>query len=114
MGKYDRSRYRKDKSPLKKDDWNKTPAKKNTKLWCKGVVGREHIQVITVDPFWEGYGKQCDFRKNAFPWQNIPAIKERWFCIHQIRCSVCRKILRYNLVSKSCPVYIERFGVEED
>lgn len=101
------------KSMSKTDDWKKVPGKKNTRAWCNGKVGREHITVLVEDPWYTSKDFSCSTRAEAFPWMNIPNTKMRWFCIHEQRCAVCNKILRHNLRSEECPVYIQVYGIED-
>ena len=75
--------------------------KKNTKKWCKGKVGREHVLHITKgnygsfseckDPRWRIYGSE-DFL-------------ERYLCWHQRSCKVCGKVLEWSLDKSECPDY---------
>lgn len=114
MSKYDRSRYRKDKSPLKRDDWNKTPAKKNTKKWCKGVVGREHtIELALITKDSRTY--LCDERHIAFPFyveERKPG-EIRWACFHNQVCTACGKVISWFIRKENCPTYIERYGIQD-
>jgi hypothetical protein len=57
--------------PLFPDRMKKWPGKKDTKRWCKGVVGREHVT----------------------EWKNkYPSFRQ---CIHVLTCKTCGKEVRY-------------------
>jgi len=67
--------------------------RKNTKRWCRGKVGREHVSGIVKDP-------QLLFGQADRPC----ALDRRWFpCIHMERCTVCGKVLRRWLPADECP-----------
>lgn len=73
--------------------------RKNTKRWCKGKEGREHIPEI-VWAKWD-IGRGCEPR---------PAYMSMWFygdgpwvCRHQEVCGVCGKVLQFLLDPKLCP-----------
>lgn len=61
--------------------------KKDTKRWCKGVVGREHTPVIEPNDRWK---TGCDPTRE---WQILR-------CVEQERCTTCDKILTWNLGSR--------------
>jgi len=62
--------------------------KKNTRRWCKGVPGREHIVVVERH---SQYGYDCGKRWGNWYW-----------CLHVETCSACGKILRH-LKPAECP-----------
>lgn len=71
------------------DEWRKSPGKKNTRKWCGGHVGREHHTDIFMTK-WP-YSGVCripvDWMKRMYP-------DRPWRCLHEIRCTVCGKIMR--------------------
>lgn len=73
--------------------------KKNTKRWCKGKVGREHVPEITKSNY--GYGMIC-----KYPSWTIRGSGERvkvYICWHQKSCKVCGKVLEWTLYKDECP-----------
>ena len=69
-------------------------SRKDTRKWCKGKKGREHVPVV-----------QEDFRLNfecrvLFRWRSG---EEYWHCMHHKVCSVCGKILEPTLPREECP-----------
>lgn len=57
-------------------------ARKNTKRWCKGKVGREHVTEIRMENW---YGR--DYVCGPSRWLN------RWLCWEIVTCTVCGKHL---------------------
>lgn len=55
-------------------------SRKDTKRWCKGKVGREHVAT------WKNYLR-------LFRW-------ETWY---QLKCSKCLKVLEYCKINGDCP-----------
>lgn len=73
--------------------------KKNTRKWCKGKVGIEHVPVIVLrDDQNRGYEQRCHVGKTWWHYND-----RNWWCNHQRRCGVCTKILDYYLPSAECP-----------
>lgn len=68
-------------------DPNRKPYnRKNTRKWCRGKVGVEHVVIIVKD----------NFRS-----QDIPCLTGGWFfCDHYFKCSNCGKYLGK---PKTCP-----------
>lgn len=102
------------KAPPKSDNWKKPHNKKNTKKWCKGVVGREHITRIELMTTYSRV-YVCGERHKVFPFYvDKPKTDTiRWACFHQEVCTVCRKVLAWNLRKERCPDYIKQYGVED-
>lgn len=92
------------------DTWKKSPAKKDTRAWCKGKVAREHEPVIIVTK-WPYQGTQC-----GMTWDLYPRMQEaygrrksrytenKWRCFHIEACTVCGKYLKDPLPSELCPL----------
>ena len=76
--------------------WEPGPAvvpwrsRKDTKRWCKGKTGREHVPRLIV----KGYNS--DFTCG-------PGWDGRWRCYHREACAVCGKILGDRIPAGSCP-----------
>jgi hypothetical protein len=80
------------------------PARKDTRSWCKGKVGREHIPVLELEPpaltNW-ACGWRADWRVRAREYGI------GWACYHREVCQRCRKVLREprELARAECPAY---------
>jgi hypothetical protein len=70
-------------------------AKKDTRAWCKGKVGRPHQPVVQTYPH------------DSIPCREAPSWYARrygnWWCRHQLVCEVCGKVLEFVLTSRECP-----------
>ena len=80
--------------------------KKNSKKWCRGKVGREHVPNITRSNY--GSLSKCQ----PAPWRVVGRYGEtmptkRYLCWHQRSCQVCGKVLEYWLPAEECPDYKE-------
>lgn len=81
--------------------WNqprKGHARKSTRTWCKGKVGRAHQPVTAVPP---NAGRECHetgwWNRETRSWDP----KGRWSCEHVILCATCGKVLERWI--KDCP-----------
>ena len=83
------------------DEWRRAPAKKNTRRWCRGKVGVEHIPEIKLTK-WP-YQRGCK-PPPAWALERRPQID--WWCEHERACATCGKILSTNLDKPNCPVYV--------
>lgn len=100
MSKYDKQEGilpPRDQKRLDQDPERKPKSKKNTKRWCKGKVGREHVGEIALNPIW---GKSDCGERSWWP--------GRWACYHMLACKNCGKRLQWALRVQECPVYLER------
>lgn len=73
--------------------------RKNTKRWCKGKVGREHVLEWGKDHWFMSHKYGCRWMKD---WDG--AIKYR--CYHTRVCKNCSKILErgiYDQIGEKCP-----------
>jgi hypothetical protein len=77
--------------------------KKNTRRWCKGIVGREHKLTIRLR-----YGT-C--RSYTYRSRRDISSEKRWTCYHEIVCEVCGKIVRSFLDKTECPTWLEAHGI---
>lgn len=72
-------------------------ARKNTRHWCKGKVGREHV----VDQLRQHYGTCRVSQYFRHPYGEQVG-KVYWSCTHWWHCSVCGKRLD-KLPTSECP-----------
>lgn len=71
----------------------RAPGRKDTRLWCAGKVGRQHVVMIALDNFHASYMHQCGERS----WW-----RGRYFCAHVYRCVTCGKNMS-NVHPEQCP-----------
>lgn len=79
--------------PLESDSWAKSPAKKDTRRWCKGKVGREHVREIREHRYLPALKRdpQCG------PWIASDGwVIQEWHCHHEVYCTVCGKVFWYD------------------
>jgi hypothetical protein len=86
-----------DRRRTDQDPERKPKSKKNTKRWCKGKVGREHVGEIVLNPIW---GKSDCGEVRWWP--------GRWSCYHMLACKNCGKRIQWGLRVAECPVWLER------
>lgn len=86
---------------MKPDYWQKNTRetrngsrKKDTKRWCKGIEGREHVLEVQVPPNIPGYVRDdCHW----LTWGN------NWYlCHHYALCTVCGKLVD-KIEPEKCP-----------
>jgi hypothetical protein len=65
--------------------------KKDTRRWCKGVKGREHVTEVCIRPQWRDHHTICGPRWGGW-----------WTCFHVEMCVICGKIVRA-VKSSQCP-----------
>lgn len=77
----------------------KSGSRKDTRRWCKGKPGREHVPEIVFRPW---YGRACHALDPGH-WLNFSG--SDWHCEHREACSRCGKILReaWKLAREECP-----------
>jgi hypothetical protein len=80
-------------------------AKKNTKRWCRGKEGREHVPMLMM----RRWGLPCDFRPS---WRDQS--KNVWRCNHNEICSTCGKQIRYSIQRDECPEFRKAMGYESN
>ena len=73
-----------------------SPARKDTRRWCKGKVGRSHQIGVSDTPTYHCYP--------APSWATEKMRERRgdWWCSHLIVCTVCGKRMGY-LDGADCP-----------
>lgn len=84
----------------------KAPAKKDTRHWCRGKQGVEHVPHLVLDERAPGYHKMgCQWGTSWRVRQRDYTV--RWQCQHREICTRCSKILRepWEIGSAECPVY---------
>lgn len=82
-----------DQRRIDQDPERRSKSKKNTKRWCKGKVGREHVPEIRFNEMWRSLDRKCGARVRF--WGGG--------CYHEEACSGCGKILRWALPWGECP-----------
>jgi hypothetical protein len=88
-----------DRRRTDQDPERKPKSKKDTKRWCKGKVGREHVGEIVYNPMWGN--PVC----GVSTWMKH---SKRWSCHHMDACKNCGKRLRWSITLEECPTYQER------
>ena len=91
------------------DPAKRSPARKDTRSWCKGKAGREHVLHLVLVPdrlSWRaGKAQVCEW---ASAW-GIDGQEYRlgWACRHREECAACGRIFRehYDLKGEECPAY---------
>lgn len=78
--------------------------KKNTKQWCKGKVGVEHVTEVVINHNtirWEckWYPLYWSFYRRSEGPKDY-----RYSCMHSRRCTACGKYVEYFLKPEDCPV----------
>jgi hypothetical protein len=103
MSKYDDYGYRIPKLDPDAKERRERPQrkKKDTRKWCKGVVGREHKPEIVFDT---RFRSPCGWAPK-WAWQ-LPG-KKWWMCHHIEKCTVCGKHMRqlWEVKADECPDY---------
>jgi hypothetical protein len=82
-------------------------ARKNTRRWCRGKVGVEHVLEIRL-------GKHAEYRCTITPDSTVcyrtDITPKRWRCSHERYCVNCGKILNYS-IGVDCPDFTEKITV---
>lgn len=75
-------------------------SRKNTRFWCKGRPGVEHVREIRISAWAQRWLVDAQGRPPCCPpeWGGPSS----WFCNHEEVCRTCGKILRPTL-GVSCP-----------
>lgn len=63
--------------------------KKDTRRWCRGKRGVEHVPVIARDRASDGTEKPCEYRSLVI------GRDPYWVCYHRWQCATCGKHLRW-------------------
>lgn len=83
-------------------------ARKNTKRWCKGKVGRDHTPEVVRHHYYAAplfADKPCHWQEH---WsyragERIKLRDTRWSCYHAIKCTTCGKYLEQWPPKDMCP-----------
>jgi len=75
------------------------PGRKDTRRWCHGKEGREHVPQIVCHGL---YGRVCQWAER---WISDGGI--HWHCEHRETCAGCGKVIRegWQLAAAECPAY---------
>ena len=87
------------------DETSHYKKKKNTKKWCKGKVGREHVLEITRSNY--AFHLQCNYPKWGVIKDGIVVPLGRYVCWHQRSCQKCGKVIEWTIPKEECPDYKE-------
>ena len=108
----------------RKDDpkarWNKpikarAKGRKDTRHWCRGKKGIDHVAQIVLDD-WDLWVKKpyCKWYPKR-KWTDIdgvnvwePTGEWAYRCLHVEQCKNCGKKLRHRLPQEECPEFAER------
>jgi hypothetical protein len=77
--------------------------KKNTRRWCKGKEGREHVTELRPSK-WLQWHKIAGYNCGWSRWSK----RRRWSCTHTVVCINCEKILEWQLPKEKCPIWIDQ------
>jgi hypothetical protein len=72
-------------------------ARKDTRHWCKGKVGREHTPELVVHHAYTSILMRC----HDSTW-----MPTRWMCRHALRCTTCGKYTKTWLSREECPTWL--------
>ena len=79
------------------------PARKDTRRWCGGRVGREHQLALVLPVNLPGWRGAC---RRPLDWEmSLRRFADRpwaWRCLHAWVCQVCQKVMRPAEASE-CP-----------
>lgn len=81
-----------------------SPAKKNTKRWCRGKRGVEHVPEMVLG-LGIGGGDRC-YRRSFTAFYREPGDDGYWWCSHRERCANCGKVLNHFPPARLCPDYV--------
>lgn len=90
-----------------------SPARKNTRKWCRGKVGIPHQPTITMDKGWRSWmgtlvgSPKCRWWTSM--WRGNKDLDYR--CGHQRTCVACKKVLDHRVEPKFCPEYAPKPAV---
>ena len=85
----------------------RAPGRKDTRMWCKGKVGREHKSALVRRPYLfrvreGGCGWVPAWDAGSREWQGVG-----WHCDHREECDNCGKVLRDrgSIGRAECPLF---------
>lgn len=79
---------------------SKPRGRKDTRRWCRGKPGVEHVLGVTVGNWCQSYRFAC---RRANGWELWLWPDKPWVCRHQRSCVNCGKVLDYSLPWRECP-----------
>ena len=97
-----REAARADPEPAKR-----APARKDTKHWCHGKEGAEHVpHLVLAEDTPQAREHACRWTVR-WDWQVTHAWAVGWKCGHREACAGCGRVLRElgDLKARECPVY---------
>lgn len=104
MSKWDDDELRLDERKASAPETPKHRSKKNTRRWCRGKNGVEHVTEVRLNNMsrflWDR-DKSC-YRSE---WNS-----KRWWCNHERFCVNCGKIMKYSL-ENDCPDFTTKVTV---
>lgn len=71
--------------------------RKDTRRWCRGKVGVEHVLVIQKASW------SRNFPCRMFSYRRGPNFPAAWVCRHQRACENCGKIIDHSIKVDECP-----------
>lgn len=88
----------------------RAPARKDTRHYCKGKPGVEHVPHLVRHPlFWRRDDPGCRWQAS---WTTRDGgYAACWACDHREECERCGKVLRDHIPAAECPAYP---GIPED
>lgn len=79
-------------TPLSSDEWRNAPSRrKDTRLWCKGKVGRAHIYALRIGKHTPP-GAKCHEQPRERELLPDWLARDGWVCYHERYCRVCGRI----------------------
>jgi len=95
--------------PLLDAPTKKTPSKKDTRKWCRGKEGVEHVVALETNS-WTNPNTHETVRCRWTPWGKRP----HYTCWCRKRCTTCGKVMEDYLRDKTqCPYWVEQPSEEE-
>ena len=83
----------------------RTPGRKDTRSWCRGKQGVEHVPELAWHPFlWKPGEPDCRWRA-AWSSRAGGEYVACWMCEHRETCARCGKVLRDRIPAAECPAY---------
>jgi hypothetical protein len=90
----------------------RVPARKDTKRWCKGREGHEHVLEIVIPENTPNFQRECK-------WVNTMGDEPYFSCVHAEVCTACGKQTRHSygflrdqdprrhlIAERECPNYV--------
>lgn len=89
------------------------PGKKDTRRWCRGRVGRDHVPVIQLEKGTASLRRyaldpvraRCRWTMWFVGGRAITG-QLHWSCGHQLLCATCKKVLEPCIRPEECPEFV--------